>query len=130
MKWRVKVGIDWCLVSAVFTELNRRCATPAQLRYFWPSIVGLLALCEDEKVRAKAEKLRAYKPPSGIPFVEKPLVEACKTASTTVARGLLYPEPEGTPPALTGKVRLTVEAITPPPRPWDTSRLCAPLQPA
>ncbi|WP_020095725.1 hypothetical protein [Methylobacterium sp. 285MFTsu5.1] len=125
VKWRVKVGRDWCFANQVFYELNRRCSTPAQVRYFWPSIVGLLALSEDDKVRGKADKLRAYKPPAGIPRVEKPLAEACRSASAIIAKGLLYPETEErTSAADAGAVRLSMAKFTTPERPWDPGKHC------
>jgi hypothetical protein len=130
VKWRAKVGRDWCLANNVFSELNRRCSTPAQVRYFWPSIVGLLALSDDEKVRAKADKLRAYKAPSGIPPVEKAFVEACKSASAIIAKGLLYPEVEGTPEAMSGPVVLGLPSFVTPERPWDPGRHCSWIYPA
>jgi hypothetical protein len=130
IKWRTRVGREWCLANAVFQELNRRCNTPAQMRYFWSSIVGILTLCDDEKVRAKADKLRAYKAPSGIPRVEKELAEACRGASAIISKGLLYPEPEGTPVAERGSVKLSMSSFATAPRPWDPTRVCTLIHPA
>lgn len=129
VKWRAKVGREWSLASHVFSELDRRCSTPAQVRYFWPSIVGLLALSDDENVRTKADKLRAYRAPSGIPHVEKPFVEACKSASAIIAKGLLYPEVEGPPACQSGAVVLDLVHFTTMERPWQPEARCFHITP-
>ena len=86
---RMGIGIQWGMVDAVFKELCYRCRTPYELRYFWPAVLGLLNLMNDEY----GEKLRI---PRSVPdyTLPKPLRDAAYEAQVLVAGTLIMPEPK------------------------------------
>lgn len=117
VKWctaRMEVGIKWGMVDAVFKELCYRCRTPYELRYFWPAVLGLLNLMNDEY----GEKLRI---PRNVPdyTLPKPLRDAAYEAQVLVSGTLIMPEPRPDKRV----VRLGLEYNYPrPDLPWTSVR--------
>jgi hypothetical protein len=55
----IRISMEWGLVMRVFMDLNQPgyCATPAQMRYVWPSILLLLKRIDDPAARGMVKEL-------------------------------------------------------------------------
>lgn len=122
LKWRASVDYRVGLCLAVFRELNDRCEKPDQVRAFWPSIVALLELTEDEACQKAADRLRDFKLPSRFPALSPEFKAACVETEGYLAQFLLYPKDN---PTHKDQVRLTVYSggFEPRPLPWDPARV-------
>lgn len=90
VKRRTKVGVDFGRVHHVIKELAEKCATPSQVRFFWPQIVPLAQIAQLPEL---VEKLMAMVPKS-VPGLPVPLRVACRTTSGTLAAAQLLPDIE------------------------------------
>jgi hypothetical protein len=114
LKARYEVGRQWGMVRAVLQDLNAKCTTSAQMRFFWPGIATLAGKHPD--LQDFADRLRDANTPSSIPKIHPTLREACKTTMQTLTMGALLskdlkerePEP----------VELEISQRPPIKRPW------------
>jgi len=55
----IRISAEWGLVMRVFNELNKPgfCATPAQMRYVWPSVLLLLKRIDDPMAKQMVKEL-------------------------------------------------------------------------
>jgi hypothetical protein len=90
-QWRLDIGLQWGMVEAVFDELNDRCPSPREVRFFWQPIVLLLG---DHEL---AEKLRSIKAPEVLPPLPRELIRACEDTATTIAGACMLPDRDKTP---------------------------------
>lgn len=89
------VAIDWGVVKAVYKYLNKHCKSPAQVRYFWPSILGIMSLNEDlDDVRAS---IIEHTMPRGLPSLPPEVRALCRQTAGIVATALLLPPLEDEP---------------------------------
>lgn len=138
--WRADTARNWDLVAAVFRELSARCATPAEVRFFWPTIVPIVNFASQkpdpagtngkflEGMRKLADDLGRFKAPPNIPKLPVPLKAACLATHAPVARSLLMPNPAKEPPKA-GQVSLLLQSYVAQKLPWDTE-LTVPRLPA
>jgi hypothetical protein len=90
----VSTAQNYGLVTRVLEELNNRCTSAAQVRFFWPAIIQLLDHVEGDdqpalKARALAAKLRMAKPPARLPSLPVGLREVLQQTGGYVTGGLL-----------------------------------------
>lgn len=91
VKQAMEIRRDWARVKAVFTYFNESVFNTRQIRYVWPSILGLL----DDRTKPIASKLATYQVPrGGVPSLPIEVRAAVNKASQTVATGLMLPEPK------------------------------------
>lgn len=83
------VSINWGMVKMVFKYLNKHCQTAQQMRYLWPSVLGLMSLDDDlDDIRAE---LTPNPVPRNLPSLPLTVRNAMRYASATVAMALLLP---------------------------------------
>jgi hypothetical protein len=82
----IQLEKDWGRVRHVFDVLAKRCASPSQVRYVWPSIVALCKMrIETEEL---ARQLADFRQPRNLPKMDLPFMEACRKAAATVTTAL------------------------------------------
>jgi hypothetical protein len=94
-KQRADIAIDWERVGKVFKYLNEVCTNPAQVRYLWPAITGILSMKEDlEGMRAS---LSQHVMPKSLPTLPMEVRKACRETAAIVAMALMLPPLEDEP---------------------------------
>lgn len=86
------VAIEWGHVMTVFRVLNTICKTPAQVRYLWPSIVGIMSVNQD--LDDARESIAVHTVPRTLPKIGLRLRKLCRDTSGIVATALLLPRLE------------------------------------
>lgn len=94
-KEHADVSIDWGYVKMVFKYLNQECDTPQQLRYIWPSVLGLMSLNDDLGV--VRQELMHNVVPRKLPTLLPEVRALCKTTAATVTMALMLPPLESEP---------------------------------
>jgi hypothetical protein len=84
---RVELAFDWGLVRRYFDVLNRACGKPAQIRYLWPALVGVLRTCSD--LQEALTRLEEFKRPSELPNFSQEFVEVGRRCTQIVATALI-----------------------------------------
>ncbi len=83
------ITIDWDEVEQVFKYLNDVCKHPAQVRYLWPAIGGLLSM-RDELAGLRSS-LSQHVLPKSLPTLPVEVRQACRRSAATVAMALMLP---------------------------------------
>lgn len=84
---RSEINFNVSRALRVWTWLCDNCATPSEVRFIWPTVIGLCAL--DEATKDFGDKLRELKQPKKIPRLPKEVIEGCRRAAGTMASGML-----------------------------------------
>lgn len=89
----VEISLAFGKVVSLFDWLDEKCASKAQMRAIWPSIVPLLTL--SHQTSDAAERVREFKPQRTLPHIPTEVRAACKeTAGLIASAMLLGDEPE------------------------------------
>lgn len=83
------ITIDWDEVQSVFNYLNKVCSNPAQVRYIWPAISGLLSMREE--LAGLRSSLSQHVLPKSLPTLPVEVRQACRRTAATVAMALMLP---------------------------------------
>lgn len=92
----IDIMTEWARVKAVFTQLNELCSSPSQVRYYWPSILGILAHCGDDYQTLRSSIITA-KPHRTSVQLPMGVREGCRKTAQTVAMATLLPAEIPTP---------------------------------
>lgn len=91
------VAIEWGLVKTVFKYLNKHCKTVAQVRYLWPSVLGIMSVKDD--LDGLRRELTPLMVPRNLPSLPQEVRALCRQTSAIVATALLLPPLEEEPTA-------------------------------
>lgn len=83
------IAIDWDEVSSVFNYLNHTCSNPAQVRYLWPAIGGILSMREE--LAGWRSQLSQHVLPKSLPTLPVKVRQLCRKTAATVAVALMLP---------------------------------------
>ena len=99
----------FALAKRVLTELDKRCSTPQQMRFLWPTMLVLMDNSVDDATKNAANKLRAVRAPKTFPALPAWLRMACKDSSEIITAASLIPDKA----VLPVEVTLTVKSLSP-----------------
>ena len=109
-KWvqkRIALGIECGMVTAVFEELNWRCASPAAVKFYMPAVIDCIDMIEDDQgARELREKLDTTKKVPPLPSLPPAMSEVLASVSATVARARLMDKKSEE--RISGKVRFSL----------------------
>lgn len=86
---RFMIGERFARASDVFSKLNNRLSTMAQMKMFFNGIVALLDMDEDSK--KQANRAREAIMPASFPSLDRTLRDGGIEATQTIAQALLFP---------------------------------------
>lgn len=89
------IDIDWDEVLQVFNYLNNVCKNPAQVRYLWPAIGGLLSMRKE--LAGWRSQLAQHVLPKSLPTLPVEVRQMCRRTAATVAMALMLPSLEEEP---------------------------------
>lgn len=89
---RAEINFSISRIKLVLGWLDNHCQTPSQLRFLWPSLIGLCSL--NDLTADFGHRLREVRPPTTMPFLPPEVKAACRTTAGTVASTMLLPDPE------------------------------------
>jgi len=91
--WRRELSLRYGRVRQLFNHLNELCSVPSQIKFLWPSVEVLAALCCNEgDQNVIYDKLNSGTRKS-LPPVGPELRAACQETATTIAMWQMLPEP-------------------------------------
>lgn len=83
------VAIEWDEVEQCFRYLNEVCKTPAQMRYLWPSIVGIMSASDG--LGGLRASLAQFVVPKSLPTLPLEVRAMCKRTAAVVTMALMLP---------------------------------------
>lgn len=98
----------FALAKRVLTELDKRCSTPQQMRFLWPTMLVLMDNSVDDATKNAANKLRAVRAPKTFPALPAWLRMACKDSSEIITAASLIPDKA----VLPVEVTMTVKSLS------------------
>lgn len=87
----VNVTVDFPRVQACFNKLNELCASPAAMRFFWPTTTALCSMSDNPELKSIADDITAMKVPSKIPPLPSGMAVALRKAAATITMAQLVP---------------------------------------
>jgi hypothetical protein len=84
---RTDISLDWSLVERLIKHLSKICTHPAQVRYIWPTLIGLMR--SRGALASQVAELEDFKRPGTLPTISLELAEVCRQCSQIVATGLI-----------------------------------------
>jgi hypothetical protein len=85
---RIELAFEWGLVRRFFDRLNRKCSRPAQVRYIWPTLLGVMRSYGGGLVESLA-KLEEFKRPPELPTLSPEFVEVGRRCTQIVTTALI-----------------------------------------
>ena len=83
------IDIEWNEVNEMFEYLDTVCKNPAQVRYLWPAISGLMSMNED--LAPMRANLSQHVIPKSLPTLPVEVRQMCRRTAAYVATALMLP---------------------------------------
>jgi hypothetical protein len=112
---RMALENKWHLHWRALSDLNDKCETPAQVRFFTPAIITFLEMAGSED---SAEKVRNFKVPRNLPSLSPAHREQLKLLTHDTAKALLTPDGKTDIRDQSRRVRAYIDGWTKPIPPW------------
>jgi hypothetical protein len=83
----VEMKFKWGLVYRLIEVLNKKFSSPAQFRYAWPAVLGLMRTSTSFSDLLPA--IEEFKRPNNMPYMSPELAAVCQECSQIVSTGLI-----------------------------------------